>query len=109
MYIRVLEEKSKGISLAELAAAKAYSIGRRGTLKDYVDIFFIIKEGHADLSAIIQLAERKYKDEFNSRLFLEQLIYFEDVEDEDIIFLKKAVSKDNLQKFFESKIRKMRF
>jgi hypothetical protein len=32
-----------GLSVLELAATKAYTIGRRGSFKDYVDLYFILK------------------------------------------------------------------
>ena len=62
-------------SVREIAADKAHTIGRRGKYRDYIDLYFILKEKHVPLDEIIQLAEKKYGDEFNGRLFLEQLLY----------------------------------
>jgi len=94
------------LSIKEIAATKAYTIGRRGSLKDYVDVYFIISEGHCSLSKIIENAEKKYGSEFNARLFLEQLIYLEDLEDESIVFLKEKIAKDSLTEFFTKGVRK---
>ena len=63
----------KSLDIVELSATKAYAIGRRGSFKDYVDLFLIISGGYTDLDAVISLANKKYGGEFNSRLFLEQL------------------------------------
>jgi hypothetical protein len=93
------------LKIPEIAAMKAQTLGRRPALKDYIDLYFIIKEKYIDLNGIINIAEKKYKDEFNGRLFLEQLIYLQDVEDMKINFIKEAVSKDQLQEFFEKEIR----
>lgn len=95
------------LNTKEIAATKAYTIGRRGSLKDYVDVYFIISECYCSLSEIIGNAEKKYGDEFNARLFLEQLIYLEDIEDESIIFLKDEVTKRSLKEFFEKEVRAM--
>lgn len=96
--------KIRVASILEIAAMKAYTLGRRGTFKDYVDIYFIVKNGKP-LELIANLATKKYGDVFDTRLFLEQLIYLKDINDVDIQFLKEGVGKLNLEKFFEEKIR----
>lgn len=101
-------EGLKILSIKEIAAAKAYVIGRRATLKDYIDLYFIVKEKHSDLEEIIQIAEKKFGREFNSRLFLEQLIYLKDVPETQILFLKDSVSKQEIEKFFRTEIKKIK-
>ncbi|MEK7203638.1 MAG: nucleotidyl transferase AbiEii/AbiGii toxin family protein [Patescibacteria group bacterium] len=93
-------EGVKLLSIEEIGATKAYVIGRRGDFKDYVDLYYILSEGHSSLDKIINLAEAKYQNEFNSRLFLEQLVYFQDIEEAQLIFLKKQATKKELEKFF---------
>lgn len=97
-------EGIKMLNIKEIAATKAYTIGRRGSYKDYIDLFFIISERYSNLDEIIELAEKKYGGEFNSRLFLEQILYLEDVKDTEIIFLKQAVGKKEVGSFFQKKI-----
>lgn len=96
------------LNLEELCASKAYTIGRRGNLKDYVDLYFAISRGRINLTEIIELAEKKYGLEFNSRLFLEQLIYLEDVEDIGILFLAESVDRAKIEKFFKIEIQKLK-
>ena len=96
------------LSIKEIAASKAYTIGRRGSYKDYVDLYFIISEKYSSLDDIIKIAERKYGSEFNSRLFLEQLVYLEDVKDVNIMFLKDEVIKNDLERFFENLVKKIK-
>ncbi len=98
----------KALSILELSATKAYTIGRRGSFKDYVDLYFILSENQANLEQIIELSEQKYGNEFNSRLFLEQLIYLEDVEEAEIIFLKEPVKKAQLKEFFIKETREIK-
>ncbi len=93
------------MSVKEIGATKAYTIGRRGTYKDYVDLYYIISENHASLKEIIDCADIKFGSEFNSRLFLEQLIFLDDIEDIEIKFLKEAISKKEILDFFLEQIK----
>ncbi len=95
------------ITVPELAATKAYTIGRRGSFKDYIDLYFAVVAGKVALSEIIGLAQEKYGGVFSSRLFLEQLVYLEDVTDTEIIFLKESVSKKQLEDFFSREIKQL--
>ena len=99
----VIYEHVPLLSVREIAATKAYTIGR--PFKDYVDLYFILSEEHATLIDIIDIAEKKFGFEFNSRLFLEQLVFLDDVGDTDIQFLKTAVTRSELLNFFEANIR----
>lgn len=93
------------LSVKEIAATKAYTISRRGAYKDYVDLYFILSEKHAALGEIIELAEKKFGPEFNSRLFLEQLIFLDDIEDMEIQFLKTPVTRPELIVYFKERIK----
>lgn len=64
--------------LLTLAAMKAYALGRRAKWKDYVDLYFIIKQYHSVEKVIIR-AENIFKGDFNARIFREQLSYFDDI------------------------------
>lgn len=96
------------LSLPELGATKAYTIGRRGSFKDYVDLYSIVSTGHSNLEHIVSLAEKKYGDQFNGRLFLEQLLYLEDIKDTAITFLMPAVSKNDIELYFTEAIQKLK-
>lgn len=94
------------LKVPEIAAIKARVLGRRPNLKDYLDLYFILKEKHLTLKKIIDIAERKYKDEFDARLFLEQLIYLKDVKFLKIYFLKKKLQKFIFKNFLRKKFKK---
>jgi len=104
----VVFQNLKIASVAEIAAMKAHTLGFRGKLKDYVDLYFILKNKITDLQSIGDLAERKYGAEFNFRLFLEQLTYMEDIEAVDIEFLREKIDKTGLQKFFQEEVKKIK-
>jgi hypothetical protein len=91
--------------MRDIAVTKAYTIGRRGSYKDYVDLYFIMAERHATLTDIVHGAEQRYGADFNSRLFLEQLVYMADLDDAEIQFTKPLVTPNELLAFFEDRIR----
>lgn len=96
------------LSVKEIAATKAYTIGRRGSYKDYVDLFFIVQEEYAVLPEIIAIAEEKYGQAFNDRLFLEQLVYLDDIEDLQLRQLRGApLDKAAIEKLFMEEIKKI--
>ena len=98
-------EGVKIIKIPEIAAMKAYTIGRRATYKDYIDLYFILSEKHSSLPEIIKISKEKFKEHFDPRLFLEQLVYLEDIQEEPIQFLKKKVGKKELENFFQKEIK----
>ncbi|HDY73423.1 MAG TPA: hypothetical protein ENH86_02520 [Candidatus Jorgensenbacteria bacterium] len=108
IYDLVNYESVNLATIKEIAGIKAYTIGRRGSFKDYVDLYFILSEKYFSLNEIIDVAEKKYGSDFNSRLFLEQLLYLEDITDTEIVFLKDSVDKKELRKFFEEEIKKIK-
>jgi len=100
--------KTSSISIfdwRDIAADKSYTLGRRPIWRDYVDLFFIIKKGHG-LKKIIHDAQKKFDGLFSEKLFLEQLIYFGDLQDFKIDFLGKSFQPTEIKKFFEKEMRK---
>lgn len=99
------DDKIQILSAKEIFASKAYSVGRRGVYKDYVDLYIGLKNKLTSLPEIIQIAKEKYSDAFNDRLFLEQLLYLDDVEEMEIIMIEGPLpSKKELLDFFSKKI-----
>lgn len=90
--------------LDDLVANKAYALGRRPVWRDYVDLFFLLKWHLYDISKIIVFSEKKFLGEFNSKLFLEQLVYFEDVKVVPIKFLKEDYQEDQIKSFLEKQV-----
>lgn len=86
--------------LQDLASSKAYTIGRRGVWRDYVDLFDLLKNG-LRLDKIIQEAEKRFGESFNAKLFLEQLSYFGDVHDFTISWLDKEYSQVAVKSFLK--------
>ncbi len=86
--------------LRDLASNKAYTIGRRGVWRDYVDLFFLLKNAHLNLRDIVSEAERRFSGSFDAKLFLGQLVYFDDITDFSVEYLGELVSAEVIQNFF---------
>lgn len=88
----------------DIAADKAYTLGRRPIYRDYVDLFSIIKKGY-ELENIISDAKRKFGGLFSEKLFLGQLVYFKDIQDLKIEFLEKKYTPEEIKSFFEKLVK----
>ena len=99
--------KTPSISLFhmnDLAANKANVIGRRPAWRDYVDLFTFLKWNLYSIGQIIQLAEKKFTGEFNPKLFLQQLIYFDDIKIVETQFLKESYTPEEIKTFLGSQV-----
>src|SRR3989344_5122456 len=82
--------------LLTLAAMKAYALGMRAKWKDYVDLYFIMKNHHS-IGEINKKAREIFGNEFNERMFRTQLSYFKDINyQEEIIYRKRFEIKDEV-------------
>ena len=94
----------KSFHLKDLITNKAYTLGRRAMWRDYVDLFFALKWGIMSLRQIIHEAEKRFKPEFNEKLFLEQLSFFEDLEIVEIEFIRKKYSPVQIKRYLEKEV-----
>ncbi len=84
--------------LLTLAAMKAYALGRRAKWKDYVDLYFIINRYHS-IKKIMARGKEIFANEFNERIFREQLSYFKDIDyREEIVYTKGFEVSDKIIK-----------
>jgi len=95
-------------AVEDIVADKAYTVGRRAVWRDYVDLFFVLKQKIVDIFELVKLGEKKFGVEFNSKLFLEQLIYFEDIEISKISFVKEEPSVLEIQHFLKQQVKKFK-
>ena len=70
--------------LLTLGAMKAFALGDRAKWKDYVDLFFIMRDFHS-IEQIIERTEQYFGTHFNEKLFRQQLIYFEDISYKEVV------------------------
>lgn len=98
----------RGLSLAsvrEIAAMKAFAIGKRLSFKDYADWYFMLKEKQVTLPDVISLAQKKFGGDFNDRLFLGQLVSLSDIPEQTIDFLREIADKKEIEQLLERAVK----
>jgi len=104
IYPLISFQKLRMESIQDIAADKAFTIGRRGAFRDYVDLYFILSK-NIPLESVIRDGKQKYGAMFDEKLFLEQLDYMEDITDFSIEFVDSPVSKETIRDYFHDIIR----
>lgn len=99
-------KKLKIWDIRDIAISKASTIGRREELKDYVDIYFILKEWILSLDDLIKLSKKKFGWEFSEKLFLKQLLLIKNIEHYEIKYINKHISVDTMYRFFSDIVEK---
>jgi predicted nucleotidyltransferase component of viral defense system len=108
--IRTCQEIN-GINLAskeDIAAMKIISISQRGRRRDFIDIYFLMKE--FGLTQIIQFVKEKYPM-FNIYVGLQGLTYFEDADEDPEkgrFKLLKEVKWTEIKKFIIKEVKKFK-
>ncbi len=77
-YTENFENVAKLPTLLTLAAMKAFAIGQRNKWKDYVDMYFLLRD-HYSVDQISIYAHELFGNRFNGRMFRSQLSYFDDI------------------------------
>ena len=76
-------------TLLTLASMKAFALGGRNKWKDYVDLYFILRD-HYKISDIVKEARKNFGSEFNEKLFRSQLVYFKDINYKESVIFKEG-------------------
>lgn len=86
-------------SLLSLAAMKAFALGRRAKWKDYVDLYFILKN-HFTIEDISKECENIFGNQYAEKLFRQQLAFHEDIDfSESVEFINLAPSEEEIKSF----------
>jgi predicted nucleotidyltransferase component of viral defense system len=92
-------------SILDIACMKLAAIVSRATNKDYIDLYFILKE--KSLKDVLGKLNKKMP-ELDINLVLKSLVYFEDINKEKIKFKNnKNIDWRAIEVFFEKEIRKV--
>lgn len=98
-----LEDILRLPTLIDLAAMKAYALGRRSKWKDYVDIYFILKD-HFSVKQISERTTKLFGQLFSEKLFRAQLCYFDDIDySEPVEYLVQSIPADEIKEFLIDK------
>ena len=92
-------------SMSDIGCMKLSAVVGRAVEKDYIDLYFILKQ--FSLAELLLKAKEKMPD-LDQNLILKSLIYFEDVEKENIVFKHNfEVSFDEVKKSLEEEVKKL--
>lgn len=85
--------------LIDLAAMKAFALGGRAKWKDYVDLYFLLKD-HFSIEEIERRAEKLFHTAFNAKLFRQQLAWYDDIDYSEIVdFINEDPGKEEVKRF----------
>jgi len=90
-------------SLLSLASMKAYALGRRAKWKDYVDLYFILKDYYS-VEEISKEALAIFGQLYSEKLFREQLAFHKDIDySETVEYLIPEPSQNEIKDFLTDK------
>ena len=96
---KITTENIQLATIEDIAAMKLNAIIGRGSKKDFIDLFFILK--NYSLATIMEFYTKKYNDG-SAFLVLKSLTYFEDADMEEMPFMFNDIDwqavKDNIKK-----------
>ncbi len=90
----VLEDSFRLASVKDIAAMKLNAIAGRGSKKDFIDLYFILKQ--FSLKQIFEFYREKYSDgsEF---MVLKSLSYFDDADQEETPIILQSISWEDVK------------
>lgn len=96
----------KMADIQDLACMKLDAISRRGTKRDFIDLFFICKQ--FALSDLLKLFEKKFA-KLNVPIWhvIKSLIYFEDAEKNDLPEMLQPVNWQQVKRYFQSQVKQL--
>lgn len=95
-------------SAEDIAAMKIEAIVERGTKRDFVDIYYSIK--NFGLEQVLRFTQKKYPTTFNEQNCLNALMYFEDADapqkDRKRIYLYENIYWKNIKEHINEEVKK---
>jgi len=101
---RIMEESIRMAGLKDIAAMKLAAITGRGSKKDFVDIYFLLK--HFSLRELINEYNKKYFDG-SEYMVVKSLTYFEDAEQDPMPEMLKNVVWEKVKSKMVSEVKQM--
>jgi len=90
-------------SLLSLSSMKAYALGRRAKWRDYVDLYFTIKD-HFTIGQISREAVKNFGQFYSEKLFREQLAFHKDIDYTDPVeYMIDPPSEEQIRSFLIDK------
>ena len=100
-------ENFNGLNIAsvlDIACMKIDAIASRGTKRDFIDVYFIIKKT-ATLTKILNYFEKKYRAlNYNMMHIKKSLVFFDDADLEPMPVMLEPVDWEAVKKFFRDSV-----
>lgn len=88
---------------------KIDTISSRGSKRDFVDLYFILRKSDISLKEFFQYFEKKYgKENYNIYHVLKSMVYFEDAEGNPELNMLVQFSWENMKSFFTEQIKEFK-
>ncbi len=93
--------------LPDIAGMKLDAASSRGSKKDFIDIYFILKSGYS-LKDLLRYFRKKFSDIHYNMIHIEKgLVYFKDAEHEKMPSMLIPTEWNSVKKFFIKEIKKL--
>jgi hypothetical protein len=100
----------RGLTVADprdIAVMKVIAIGGRGSRKDFVDLFFYLRN-LGTLDQVLSLVHERFETaDFNTYHLLKSLVYFEDAEQEPMPNMILPISWDSVKELLVAEVRRL--
>jgi hypothetical protein len=91
----------------DIAAMKIDAVGSRGTMRDFIDLYFICEAGH-ELTDLLKFYEKKYGAAGPSVVHLKKsLVFFDDAECDEMPRMIKRIKWPDVKGWFRKEIKKL--
>jgi len=98
------EDNFKMASVEDIGAMKLSAITSRSVLKDYVDLYFILHQ--IKLKDLLNLTEEKFPT-IDANSILKSLVYFDDIQEEPILFKHNDnISFESVKEYLSETVKK---
>ena len=86
----------------DISCMKLSAISSRGSKKDFIDLFFILKK--YSLSELLKLFDKKYQNiKYNKLHILKSLTYFDDADNEPMPIMLKEINWKEIKEYIKIK------
>ena len=100
----------RGMTVADpldIAVMKVIAVSGRGSRKDFVDLYFLIRQG-VSLESIFRLSRRRFKEiDYNEYHLLKSLVYFDDAETEPMPDMIRNVTWEEIKDAIIQEVRRL--
>jgi hypothetical protein len=94
-------------SVRDIALMKMVAISQRGSIKDFIDLFFIAREFKPVDTLIPELSIKYVGVQFNTNHILRSLCYFEDAEKEPMPNMLIACDWQEVKEYFVNEVKRL--